>query len=392
MSTRHRNLSSTIMLQNDVTTPRGAIARAVTIAALMGLACTQEPSESPPAVARDSAVPSQPAEIVSPIPPATEPATTEPARGEPSSGPGLGALTRELVEQARRTSSDPLRLVPDAAQYLVQVRPPELLAHPELQTVWTKAESTNPDVRTSMEVVRRCLGRLEAIEQVVLGFDAEGHVALVARAKGIGTEATWRCLRDETTTRGRSFDITLTGTPRGKGHQLRQSEGKGEGDLGYFVDDDTVVLVTKEWDAEVSARGRDEGTAAIDGQLASVASRVPPDAPLWVVGRIAGTGVSMLASTPMAGLEDVSFSLRVQGRDLELQTIVDAGDADDALRMRDELQRQFDQFESILPIMGFPASLGPKFTFVAKDDLLSLSLALTEDELVGLREGIEKNF
>jgi len=151
-----------------------------------------------------------------------------------------------------------------------------------------------------------------------------------------------------------------------------------------------VVLVSKDWIAEAEARLRGEGTAAIDGSLAVVAGRVQPDAPLWVVGRITGPAEIGLAGTPMAGIDDVSVSLGLPGSDLELRIEADAGEKADATRVRDELQRQLREFEGVLPLMGFPGTVAPKLAFETEGDLVSLAFVLTEAELRGLREGIEK--
>lgn len=301
---------------------------------------------------------------------------------------GLFGLTRELIETARRTEGEPMRLVPDAAQFVVRARPAALLAHPELQAVWTKAEESNPSIKTAMEVVRTCLGRVEAIDDVVLGFDDAKHLVLAARAKGLGTAPTWLCLQTETVARGRPFELSLTGTHRGKGPQLRGDDGN----LGYFPDDDTVVLVSKEWDADVQARLRAEGTAAIEGSLAAVMRRIQPDDPLWMAGRITGLPERGLASTAMAGIDDVAFGLRITGDDLLLATSVDAGEAADATRVRDELQRQFEEIRSVLPMVGVPPSVPSKLVFVAEGELVKLDLTLAGHELRSIRESIERMF
>lgn len=302
-----------------------------------------------------------------------------PSEGHPG---GLAGITREVIDEAKRTESEPLRLVPDAAHFLIRARPAALLAHAELEALWTKTETADASMKGAMDVVRACMERLETIDDVVLGLDDEGNGVLAAHGKGLGTEATWRCFQTEASARGRAFDITITATARGEGPQLRESTG----DLGYFPNDDTVVLVSKEWDAAVLERLRGAGTPATEGSLAGVFGRIRRDDALWVAGRVTGKSKSELSSTPMAGIEDVTFDLRMEGSDLVLATTADAGEAADASRMRDELQRQFDQFESMLPMLGLPTTVGPKIEFATEGDLVSLGFTLTEAELRGLRE------
>jgi hypothetical protein len=299
---------------------------------------------------------------------------------------GLSGLTREMIDQARRTMSEPLQLVPDTAQFVMRARPAVLLAHAEVRAIWTKAETSNVPFKGAMEVVRACLHQLEAVDDIVIGFDDAEHLVLAAHAKGIGTDATWRCFQSEALARSLAFDLTLIGTARGEGPQLREKEGN----LGYFPNDDTVVLVSKDWDAAVQARLHDTGTAAVAGGLAGVVGRVQQDDALWVAGRITGKSESGLLGTPMAGIDDVAFGMRIDGSDIVLATTADAGEAADATRMRDELQQQVDQYKSFIAMMGLPATLGPKLAFVTEGDLVSLGFTLTADELRGTRETIER--
>lgn len=308
---------------------------------------------------------------------------------KPSHAGGLGGLTRELVATARRTVGDPVRLVPDAAQYVLRARPAVLLGHAEAQAVIAKAETTNPQFKAVTDAVRACLGTLEAVDDVAIGFDDAEHVVLAAHAKGLGTEATWRCLQTESIARGRSFELAITGTARGEGPQLRSSDGDG---IGYFPDDDTMVMVSPAWDADVQARLRGAGTAAVEGSLAGTMARIHQDDPLWLAGRITGLAEVGLASTPMAGIDDVAVDLRLEGVDLLVTTSVDAGEPADATRMREAVQTQVDEFKAILPALGLPASIGPKLSFVAKGDVVELDLSLTGDELRSMREGIERTF
>jgi hypothetical protein len=307
----------------------------------------------------------------------------------PSHAGGLFGLTREVIDTARRAVGDPVLLVPDAALFVVRARPAVLLGHAEAQAVWAKLEESQASFKTAMDVMRACLGRLEAIDDVVIGFDDAEHFVLAAHATALGTEATWRCFQTETVARGKPFELAITGTARGEGPQLRSDDGDG---FGYFPDDDTVVMVTKEWDADVQARLRGEGKAAIEGGLAGTVARIQQDDPLWVVGRIAGKSEAGLASSAMAGIDDVTFELRLEGVDVLLSTSFDAGEAADATRVRDGMQTQLDQVKSMLPVMGMPSSIVPKLAFVAEGDLVKFDLSLTGEELKSLREGIERMF
>lgn len=305
----------------------------------------------------------------------------------PSHPGGFTGLTRELIEKARHAVGDPVQLVPDAAQYVARVRPAVLLGHPEAQAALIKGEGSDPSFEIAMDVARTCLGRLEALDDLVLGFDDAQHLVLVARAKGLGTEATWKCLHTETIARGRPFELAVTGTARGSGPQLGSSDS-----VGWFPDDDTVVIASKTWTADVEARIRGEGTAAVAGALATTMKRIQADDPAWIAGRVTGTAASALTGSSLAGIDDLAIGARLVGEDLVIALSFDAGESADATRLRDETQKQVDQLETMLPLLGVPSTVGPKLEFVAEGDLMKLDLTLTRDELRGLREGIERSF
>ncbi len=350
-------------------------ARVFSLALVMS-ACQGEVTETPP-----SPAPSAAEAIAEPV---AGPDSLEP-KPEPRAG-GLAGITREVIDQAKQTETEPLRLVPDLAHFVVRVRPSQLLAHTEVRALWSKTEKAEPRLSSMLDSLRACGTAPETIDELVIGHDDDESGMMVVHAKGLGTEATWRCLDEESTSRGRALELTFTGTARGEGPQLRRSEGN----VGYFLDDDAVVLVSKAWAEPVRERLRGAGTAAIEGSLASVAGRIRPEDSAWVVGRITGQSASSLVGTPMAGIVDMTLDLRVSGGDLVFATTADAGERADATRIRDELQRQFEQFETVLPMLGLPSTVAPKIEFVSEGDLVSLGFTLTEDELRGLREFIER--
>ena len=371
----------------------------VTTLLLATSACKDETASQGPPAAAPVATPEREHEGIGPAPHAGDDdgggggffftrTRAEPTTPSPHAG-GLFGLTREVIETARRAVGDPVLLVPDAALFVIRARPAVLFGHAEAQAVWAKVEESEASFKTAMDVVRSCLGRLEAIDDVVIGLDDEEHLVLVAHGAALGTEATWRCFQTETVVRGKPFELAITGTARGEGPQLRSNDGDG---FGYFPDDDTMVMVTKAWDADVQARLRGEGKAAIEGSLAGTVARIQQGDPLWVVGRIAGKAEAGLAGSPMAGIDDVAVDLRLEGVDVLVSTSVDAGEAADATRMRDGWQKQLDEVKGMLPMMGMPSSIVSKLAFVTEGDLVVLDLSLTGEELRSLREGIERTF
>jgi len=308
------------------------------------------------------------------------------AKAEGPSKGGLTDITQKVIDEARQAAGDPLRFVPDTADFVVQVHPPALLAYGPIADLWSKLEADDHDFHVVMNTLRSCLGSLEVFDTVVVGFDTQEHIALVVHAEKLGTDATWQCIRDRTIAEDKTWDLKITGTARGEGPQLLSDDG----DLGYFVDDHTLVMISKEWEAEVGALlEAGAATPALEGRLAPLMGRITRDDPLWVVGVLEAPVVKgTLAGTPFAGIEDLSFGLRIEGDEIALATAFDTGQDSDAVAMRDRLQQSFDEFKAILPMMGFPATIAPKIKFEREGDLVSLDLSLTRSELEAINSGV----
>ncbi|MCA9712681.1 MAG: hypothetical protein KDK70_43030, partial [Myxococcales bacterium] len=318
-------------------------------------------------------------------------ASESPGDGDHGRG-GLASLTRDVIAKARSTAGEPIRLVPDSAWFAVQVQIPAVLAHPELAALWQKAEDSEAEFHTAMEAVRTCLERLEAVEELVLGFDTNDHLVMVGRGKDLGTDATWRCFDREAAARGKSLGLEITGIPRGEGPQLRENDKTpDEADVGFFPDDDTFVMVSHEWTTDLQALMRGDTKPAVEERLAPALGRAKLDSTLVLVGRLE-TGSSSALPEPIRGITDVALSIGLEDDALVIDTSVDAGEEADATRVRDGLQRQFDEMESMLGMFGIPATLGPKIEFLSEGDRVSLAFTMTRDELEGLRRGLETSF
>lgn len=300
---------------------------------------------------------------------------------------GLAGMAREMVEGARGEERAPVRLVPGAAKGIARFDVPALLGHPEMKTLWDEVEKKQADVKLAMDVVRACLGRLEAVDEVVIGFDGEPNMVVAVHGTGMGRSETWQCFDRETKARGDEMDLALTGVARGEGAQIREVAGESEARFGYFVDDDTMVLASAGWDEALGGVMRGEDTPAIDGELKAVGERVKQDGSMWVVGVIDGSVRAGLGGA-LSTAEDVAFGLDVDDGALVVHLSVDAGEREDAKRMQAELQEQKAAFVPMLSMFGVPTSVGPKVEFLSEGDQVSLDLTLTREELEGLRKGI----
>ncbi len=316
--------------------------------------------------------------------PASSAGATTPTKDPDKRTGGLSGLTRDFIAEAKRATVEPLRLVPNTATILGQLRPGPMLAYGPAADLWDRLEREQGDVRTAMDVVRACMGKADAIEDIVLGMDDDDHAILAMRGKGLGTEQLWECFGTEARSRGGDWNVVFTGKPRGEGPQLSSDD-----DPGYFIDDDTVVIVSKEWDVDFAALRRGETKPAIDDRLAPMAGRIGTDRTFWVLGEVTTSLAIGFVALGMDGAEDFALSIDIEDDTAVLDGSTTFASEGAANGVKDKLQKQFDEIESVLPMLGAPATVGPKIQFEHEGDEVRLGFALTRDEIEGIRRGLE---
>lgn len=346
-----------------------------TVGLLVALAGCKEPKTPP---ASDNAAPEAPT-------PPTEDPPTEAAEAASAEGKGgLVALTNEIVTDARKQAADPALLLPDDAQMLVVIGPRTLFAFEPAADLWALVEKKDDDLRGSMETFRSCVGQLDTIERITIGSDFDDRFLMAMEAPGIGTREVWDCFRDKTIGKGKTWDTEITGTPIGEGPQLRAEDG----DPGYFMNEDTVVLVSKAWGEAVEQR-RDGGSErATPSRLSAMLSRVEADDPLRALGFLDAETSTSLATSLGAEIEDFAVGLRPIDGELRVELSFQADSAAQATAFKDGLTAKLEEYKGLLPMIGVPPSLSAKLSFGTEGSLTTMSLRITADEFGKVVESI----
>ncbi|MCH9688084.1 MAG: hypothetical protein K0V04_42025 [Deltaproteobacteria bacterium] len=350
----------------------------VGVVATTGGACTNDGSPASPPPAGDGA----------PDVAADTPADGKPEADQPDDGKsGLTDLTRAVVEDARRSVTEPLRLIPSGAHFIGQFRVGPTLAYPPTAKLWEEGEKKQVEFGIAMDVLRTCLGSLETIEDISFGFDSESHLVVVGRGKGLGTQEQWRCFERTTIAKDKEFDFVFTGTAQDQGPQLMSSD-----DPGFFVGDDTVVLIDGDWRTEFEALRAGTRKPAIEGPLAAAVARVNTESPFWMAGLSEGPLVAALDDGALHEMEDFTFAMQIEDDQLRVAINADAGQPSDAKAARDELQHTFDEFKAVLPTLGLSSSFSSRVKFEVEGDEVSVAMSFEPSEIESMRTTLEGLF
>ena len=298
---------------------------------------------------------------------------------------GLSGLTSEIIDEARQGTNDPVLLLPSSTDFLISLEPGRLLSSPGLEALWKLAVSKSDDLRDGARVFSSCMGRLESLDRLVIGWNNYGKLAMVAEGKSMGTVLMWECFERKSS----SWDLQITHNERGSGPQLLAHDS---GDRGYFLDKDTVVFTSGEWDDELSARIYGKGTPGIQGRLAETAKRIDPEHAFWLVGLIDSDMRADIGSASLKNFNDVALSIELKRDDIGLRLSGDTGSMGEAIRTRDELEKEYDGFKAMLPMFGTPMSLTEKIEFERDGSEVHLNFDIREDELESMADTIKSKF
>ncbi|MEM7154237.1 MAG: hypothetical protein AAF799_15435 [Myxococcota bacterium] len=316
--------------------------------------------------------------------PAEEPSEPKEEGERGGSKSGLAGLTSQMIDEVRQGARDPILLLPSSAYLLVSLEPGRLLDNRAIADLWEALTDKEEDLRKGEQLAEACLGALETFERVVVAGGHDDRTAMAIHGKRLGDAETWRCF-ERISSRTGDWDLKLTGTERGEGPQLLDTD---DGDRGYFPDKDTAIILSKELDAEVVARIDGKGTAITEGPLAATLDRTETDRPLWFVGLIEGQLQRDLADGPFDGFKDFSFSMGSADDGIALTLSGDGGTDADATRLLAELEKQFNDLKGMLPMLGLPASIGEKIEFKREGSEVLITLDMTRHEVEQLTEAV----
>jgi hypothetical protein len=268
------------------------------------------------------------------------------------------------------------KLIPADAALLAHIDMKGLAGSP----LWASNKAlmdADPEVKKQMEAFSACNMPFEGFRTVDVGVGAEAmNIAVVAQGAGIGKPENLRCLNEKLNDKQWKLEDVAGGKPR-----LVFDNGEA---YGYLVDDDTLAIATKAWDAAVTGLMAGKGTSVRDGALKDVLAQADQTKHVWFAGNLPPQLAAMATAQPgmagMAGLKSVAGSLDLTAG-LGLVLAFGMENADRAKTSLAEVQKQFASVKPMAGMLGIPATAVDKVTFEAKDAAVTMTASLTMDEI-----------
>ncbi len=274
------------------------------------------------------------------------------------------------------------RLIPGDAALLAHVDMQGLHASPLFAANKAVMEA-DPEGKKQLEALTTCKVPLSGIQALDIGVGADGAaVSVVVSGAGVGKLENLRCLKD--TLGGSDWKIEE------KDGKARLVFGPGEA-FGNLVDDNTLAIVSQDWDAALQDRIAGKGSSVRDGALKDILPQADASKHVWFAGKLPPE-LAALASAGvagMAGLRSVAGSLDL-GTGLGLTLSFGLESPEKAKATFTDVQTQFDSVKGMAPLFGVPASAVEKVAFTVKDASVVMTAALTMDEINALSAAVNQ--
>jgi hypothetical protein len=270
------------------------------------------------------------------------------------------------------------KLIPAEAALLAHVDVKGLAGSP----LWAANKAlmdADPEVKKQMDAFTTCNMPFSGFRTIDIGVGGEGkEIALVVNGAGVGKPENLRCLQDKL---------------KDGDWKMEEVDGKtrlvfdnGEA-FGHPVDDDTLAIATKAWDAAVLGLVAGTGTSVRDGALKDVLAQADQSKHVWFAGNLPPNLAKLATAAPgmnaMAGLKSVAGSLDLSAG-LGLVLAFGMENADKAKSTLAEVQKQFATVKPMAGMFGIPATAVDKVAFETKDAAVTMTASLTMDEINAL--------
>jgi hypothetical protein len=274
------------------------------------------------------------------------------------------------------------RLIPGDAALLAHVDMQGLHASPLFAANKAVMEA-DPEGKKQLDALTTCKVPLSGIQALDIGVGADGQaVSVIVSGAGVGKLENLRCLKD---------------TLGGNDWKIEEQDGKarlvfGPGEaFGNLVDDNTLAIVSQDWDAALRERIAGQGSSVRDGALKDILPQADASKHVWFAGKLPPE-LAALASAGvagMAGLRSVAGSLDLStGLGLSLSFGLESPEK--AKATFTDVQTQFDSVKGMAPLFGVPASAVAKVAFTVKDASVVMTAALTMDEINALSAAVNQ--
>jgi hypothetical protein len=285
-------------------------------------------------------------------------------------------------------SGDAVKLVPDSATFIGGVD----IAALQKSDLWNdnKKYLEEGEAKETLDAAKACNLGLDKWKSVTFGMhhsafgmsgDDPPPAVVVFSADGIGKKENLECVQGKV--KEKTGEEPWTMEEKDGRLVLDIDEGK---DVGYVVNDNTLVVVGKGWADSVKELIDGKGKPAVDNSLKDAVGTADTSKAVWFAGNLPS---EMLAGSPAEGAKTAAGSVDLKSG-LAFALAVTFGSADDATSKAAELQSQFDQVKGMAGAMGVPQTVTDSVKIEAKGSAVNVSASLTTEDVKKLQETAAK--
>lgn len=278
---------------------------------------------------------------------------------------------------------DSVKLIPEAATVVGGVDVKGLVASKAYTD--NKALLEQGENKEMLDAATACNLGTDKFKSITFGADpTKNQFAVVVSADGIGKDENLNCIAGKFKEKNGGKDPWKLEDKDGK-KQLTM-EGDDAGNVGYIVNENTLVVATKDWAAAVKELVDGKGKSAFDGALKDVIGRADTSKHVWAAGTIPA---DFTKDGPAAGAKDAAGDVDLSNG-VAFKASVGFASADDAKKKAEELQKQFDGVKGAATGMGVPQAAVDSVKIEAKDTAVNLSASITGDDMKKVQETVMK--
>jgi hypothetical protein len=242
------------------------------------------------------------------------------------------------------------QLVPDGATGMMSVDAKGIVASPLWAKLKASAEAAGDGkAKAALDELRSCKLEPEQLESMVVAFDAFSQSGMAAiRMPNLGTAEALKCA-DALVVKEGGKSLWTVGEADGKPTVTAEN---GEL-LGWALDDDTLVVSSKNWSSAVQARIKGESKGAVDNGLAEAVALADRDKHVWLAGEIPALVAPFLEETPAKGMRRAAGSFHF-GDELEIRMAAAFSDEAAAKATHDQIAPLLDEAKKVAVGQGLP--------------------------------------
>jgi hypothetical protein len=289
---------------------------------------------------------------------------------------GLAGIAVGLVSDAKDAAKRPLTVIPADVEFVFSVDVQPLMAMTAMATMrdLMLQQATKDEGKGEvLDRARECGLDIAKMQMVTLA-GKDSHSVGVIRGTGYGKPEAYECLAKWMKT-----------TPDPEPLEVLEIDGTkvlvSEEDRGYFLDDDTILMVDKELLDAVDRLRKGEGKAVTDGDLGPTIAKVEQEEQAWLAMR--GGPDSAFSSPDVA---DVTAAWGTMHYDEKLVTTfsMQSATADGAEKAHKVLQEGIDQAKQMTSMLGIPATVHTGLELKRDGEVITLTSTMSQADLEGV--------